>query len=279
MTPGRAPGEATAITLAGPFDAWLRHRELTLEMTKRDILGRYREASFGLLWSLISPFLMLMIYTIAFGYVLKSRWPGTSGNMADYSMLLFVGLIVHGFFSECMNRAPSLIVGNPNLVKRIVFPLQVLPWMSMQSALFHAITNSIVFLLLNLAMRGDVEATLPLLPLVLLPLAVAALGIGWLLSSLSVFLRDIAQVTSVMATALLFLSSAIVPVDTLPAKYQLVFRLNPLTFIIDQAREVAFWGRLPDWSGLGLYLAGALLFAYAGYAVFQKTRPGFADVI
>lgn len=269
----------TAITLAGPFDAWLHHRSLTLEMTKRDVLGRYREASFGLLWSLISPFLMLLIYTLAFGYIMKSRWPGTSGNIADYSMLLFVGLIVHGFFAECMNRAPGLIVGNPNLVKRIVFPLQILPWMAMLSALFHAFANLLVFTLLNLAMRGEIAPTLPLLPLVLLPLAVAALGVGWLLSSLSVFLRDIGQVTGVLSMAMLFLSSAIVPVDALPVKYQLIFRLNPLTFIIDQAREVAFWGRMPDWSGLGLYLLGALLFAYAGYAVFQKLRPGFADVL
>ena len=267
------------VTLAGPFDAWLHHRSLTLEMAKRDVLGRYREASFGLLWSLISPFLMLLIYTLAFGYILKSRWPGTSGNIADYSMLLFVGLIVHGFFAECMNRAPSLIVGNANLVKRIVFPLQVLPWVVVLSALFHAFANLIVFTLLNLVMRGEVVPTLLLLPLVLWPLAVAALGVCWLLSSLSVFLRDIGQVTGVLATAMLFLSSAIVPVDALPAKYQLVFRLNPLTFIIDQAREVAFWGRMPDWTGLGLYLAGALLFAYAGYTVFQKTRPGFADVL
>ena len=267
------------VTLAGPFDAWLHHRSLTLEMAKRDVLGRYREASFGLLWSLISPFLMLLIYTLAFGYILKSRWPGTSGNIADYSMLRFVGLIVHGFFAECMNRAPSLIVGNANLVKRIVFPLQVLPWVVVLSALFHAFANLIVFTLLNLVMRGEVVPTLLLLPLVLLPLAVAALGVCWLLSSLSVFLRDIGQVTGVLATAMLFLSSAIVPVDALPAKYQLVFRLNPLTFIIDQAREVAFWGRMPDWTGLGLYLAGALLFAYAGYTVFQKTRPGFADVL
>ncbi|MDQ2701763.1 MAG: ABC transporter permease [Pseudomonadota bacterium] len=248
-------------------------------MSKRDVLGRYREASFGLLWSLISPFLMLLIYTLAFGYILKSRWPGTSGNIADFSMLLFVGLIVHGFFAECLNRAPSLIVANPNLVKRIVFPLQILPWMVVLSALFHAVTNSIVFMLLNLAMRGEIVPTLPLLPLVLLPLAIAALGVGWLLSSLSVFLRDIGQVTGVVSTALLFLSSAIVPVESLPPHYQFWFKLNPLTFIIDQAREVAFWGRMPDWSGLGLYALGALLFAYFGYAVFQKTRRGFADVI
>lgn len=271
--------EASAIGWAGPFDAWLNHRSLTLQMTRRDVLGRYREASFGLLWSLFSPFLMLLIYTLAFGYILKSRWPGTSGNIADFSMLLFVGLIVHGFFAECLNRAPGLIVGNPNLVKRIVFPLQILPWMVVLSGLFHAVANSIVFMLLNLAMRGEIVPTLPLLPLVLLPLALASLGVGWLLSSLSVFLRDIAQITGVLATALLFLSSAIVPVSTLPPEYQLAFYLNPLTFIIDQAREVAFWGRMPNWTGLGLYSVGALLFAYFGYAVFQKTRQGFADVI
>lgn len=270
---------SSVFSLTGPFDAWLRHRSLTWQMAKRDVLGRYRGASFGLLWSLISPFLMLLIYTLAFGYLLKSRWPGTSGNIADFSMLLFIGLIVHGFFAECLNRAPILIVSSPNLVKRIVFPLQVLPWMMVLSALFHAIANSLVYVALNLALRGEFMPTVLLLPLVVLPLAVAALGVGWLLSSLSVFLRDIGQITGVLATAMLFLSSAIVPVDTLPDHYQWVFRLNPLTFIIDQAREVAFWGRMPDWAGLGLYAMGAVLFAYLGYAVFQKTRRGFADVL
>ncbi len=269
----------SAFSMAGPFDAWLHHRSLTLEMAKRDILGRYRGASFGLLWSLLSPFFMLLIYTLAFGYLLKSRWPGTSGNIADFAMLLSVGLIVHGFFAECLNRAPQLIVSNSNLVKRIVFPLQVLPWTMVLSALFHAFANFLVYVGLNLALRGEMVPTLPLLPLVMLPLAMAALGVGWLLASLSVFLRDIGQVTGLLATAMLFLSSAIVPVDTLPEHYQWVFRLNPLTFIIDQAREVAFWGRMPDWAGLGLYAVGATLFAYLGYAVFQKTRRGFADVL
>ena len=273
------PRLSSAFSAIGPFDAWLRYRSLTWEMAKRDVLGRYRGASFGLLWSLISPFFMLLIYTLAFGYLLKSRWPGTSGNIADFSMLLFIGLIVHGFFAECLNRAPVLIVSNPNLVKRIVFPLQVLPWMMVLSALFHALANSFVYAMLNLVLRGELVVTTPLLPLVMLPLAVAALGMGWLLSSLSVFLRDIGQITGLLATAMLFLSSAIVPVDTLPERYQWVFRLNPLTFIIDQAREVAFWGRMPDWAGLALYMAGALLFAYLGYAIFQKTRRGFADVL
>ncbi|CAD7725052.1 hypothetical protein LMG31886_36910 [Xanthomonas hydrangeae] len=268
-----------AFSPLGPFQAWVRHRTLTLELTRRDVLGRYKGASFGLLWSLISPFLMLLIYTIAFGYVLKSRWPGTSDNIADFAMLLFMGLIVHGFFAECLSRSPMMIVGNPNLVKRIVFPLDILPWTVMLSALFHAFTNALVFALLNFLLRGELHPTMLLLPLVFLPLAIGMLGVGWLLSSLSVYLRDINQVTGVLATAVLFLSSAIIPVDTLPQKYQLIFHLNPLTFIIDEARAVGFWGRMPDWQGLATYLLGALVFAYLGYAVFQKTRRGFADVL
>ncbi|MFC4726856.1 ABC transporter permease [Coralloluteibacterium thermophilus] len=267
------------LTLSGPFNAWLKHRSLTIELARRDVLGRYRGASFGLLWSLISPFFMLIVYTVAFGYILRARWPGTTGDTADFAMLLFMGLIVHGFFAECLTRAPALIVGNANLVKKIVFPLDVLPWTVVLSALFHAFANVLVFVLLNMMLRGEIHATVLLWPLVLVPLAFVALGVIWLLSSLSVFLRDIGQVTGVLATALLFLSSAIIPVETLPEGYQVVFRLNPLTFIIDQAREVAFWGRLPDWQGLGLYLLGAVGFAYFGFAVFQKTRRGFADVL
>lgn len=256
-----------------------KHRNLLWELVRRDVLGRYRGASFGIFWSLLSPFLMLVVYTLAFGYILKARWPGATDNMADFAMLLFIGLVVHGFFAECLTRSPSLIVSSPNLVKRIVFPLETMPVVVTISALFHAGMNVLVFLLINFILRGELPAGVVLLPVVFLPLAIAVLGMGWLLSSIGVFLRDISQVVGVVATAMLFLSSAIVPVDTLPENYQLVFRLNPLTFIIDQAREVLFWGRMPDWLGLMFYALGATAFAIFGYVVFQKTREGFADVL
>lgn len=268
-----------AVLALGPLAVWLRQRPLLVELAKREILGRYRGASFGLAWSLLSPFLMLGVYTVAFGYVLKARWPSAGEGTADFALLLFLGLIVHGFLAECMTRAPMLVAGNPNLVKKIVFPLEVLPWTLVLSALFHALANAVVFAALALAARGELHPTSALLPIVLAPLALVALGVTSIVSSLSVFLRDIGQVMGVLATALLFLSSAIVPVETLPTEYQALFRLNPLTFIIDQAREVAFWGRTPDWAGLGLYFLGALGFAYAAHAVFQKTRRGFADVL
>lgn len=265
--------------LAEPFSAFGRHWSLTRELTKRDVLGRYRGASFGLLWSVLSPFLMLLVYTVAFGSIFKSRWPQQAEGGPDFTLILFVGLIVHGFFTECLTRAPQLIVGNPSYVKRVVFPLEILPWPMLLSAFFHAVMNVLVLIGLFALRFGAPPWTVVLFPLVLLPLALVGAGTGWLFASLGVYLRDISQITGVMSAALLFLSSAMVPVDTLSPSYQLVFRLNPLTFIIDEARKVALWGQMPDWTGLGLYSLGALAFCYLSYAWFRATRPGFADVL
>ncbi|WP_372361397.1 ABC transporter permease [Xanthomonas sp. NCPPB 1325] len=271
-------GRLTRLVL-GPFDALRERRDLTLELSKREILGRYRGASFGLLWSLISPFLLLIVYTIAFGSIMKSRWPQVAEGQAHFSLVLFVGLIVHGFFAECLSRSPYLIMGNPNFVKRVIFPLEILPWPMVASALFHVLMNTVVFALLRLAMDGQISWTILLLPVVLLPLVVLGLGVSWFLASLGVYFRDITQVTGVLSTALLFLSSAMIPEQAIPESFELVFKLNPLTFIIDQAREVALWGNPPNFIGLGIYMCIAIIVFYAGFAWFKATRRGFADVI
>jgi len=269
----------TSRRLLSPFSALLEHRSLTLELAKRDILGRYRGASFGLLWSLISPFLMLGVYTFGFGVVMKSHWPQTKDANTPFAVILFVALIVHGFFAECLNRSPGLITSQPNFVKRVIFPLDILPWSMILSALFHAMMNIVAFIILRLILEGTITWTIIYLPLVLLPLMLLTLGIAWLLAALGVYLRDIGQVTSVLATAMLFMSSAMYPLSALPERYRFYFKLNPITFIIDQAREVALWGNAPNWSGLALYAIGGLIVAYVGHAWFNATRKGFGDVL
>lgn len=262
-----------------PFSAFRRHRSLTIELTKRDILGRYRGASFGLLWAILSPFLMLLIYAVAFGSIFKSRWPQQAEGGPDYALILFAGLIVHGFFTECLSRAPNLIVGNASYVKRVVFPLEILPWPMVLSAFFHAVVNVFVLLGLQLLRFGPPPWTFIFFPLVLLPLALLCAAVGWLLASLAVYLRDIGQMTGVIAAALLFLSSALVPVESISPNYQFVFRCNPLTFIIDQMRAVTLWGQMPDWHLLGIYTAAAALACVVCYGWFRATRSGFADVL
>lgn len=261
------------------FGAFLRHGSLTWELAKRDVAGRYRGASLGMLWALLGPIMMLIVYSIAFGQVLRSKWPGVAEGGASFTLILFLGLIVHGFFAECFVRSPALVVNNPNYVKRIIFPLEVLPWPMILAALFHFGMNILVFMVFHAVLQGAVPWTIVLLPLVLLPLVALLVGFAWFLASLGVYFRDINQLTPPIATAALFLSSAIIPVESLPQSYQAVFHLNPLTFIIDQVRNVALWGVFPDWVGLLQYFAWSMVFAYAGSFWFLSTRKGFADVL
>lgn len=262
-----------------PFASLARHRSLTWELSKREVLGRYRGASFGLAWSVISPFLMLCVYAFAFGTVMKSKWPHEAGGDHSYAVILFVGLIVHGFFAECLTRAPTLVVGNPNYVTRVVFPLDILPWPMMLSALFHALMNVVVLVLLMLALEHRLHPTLLLLPLVFVPLLLITMGVSWFLAAVGVYFRDVSQIMPVVATALLFLSSAIIPVSILPPPLQTLFRLNPLTFFIDEARVVVLMGGQLDWSMLGLATVAGLLVAWFGHAWFMATQRGFADVL
>lgn len=263
----------------GILSAFGSNRSLVYELTRREILGRYRGASFGMLWSLISPFLMLLVYTLAFGFIMKGRWPGSTGSTTDFALILFAGLTIHGFFAECFTRAPQLIISNTSYVKRVVFPLDILVWSMTFSALFHLAMNMVVLLLLYLCVKGGIHPTAVLLPLVVLPLVILTIGIGWITAALGVYLRDIGQIAGVIAAAMLFLSSAIIPVESVPDSYRIVFELNPLTFIINQVREVVVWGRLPDWAGLGIYTLIACAVAVIGHRMFNKLRVGFSDVL
>lgn len=285
MNRAREPGRSDTTALhdsrrwESPFAALMRHKSLTWELTKREVLGRYRGASFGMAWSAISPFLMLGVYAFAFGSVLKSHWPQQTGGGHPYAVILFVGLIVHGFFAECVTRAPGLIVGNTNFVKRVVFPLDILPWPMMFSALFHALVNVMVLALLMLILEHQLHPTLLLLPIVFLPLALLTIGMSWFLASLSVYFRDVSQVMPVIVTAALFLSSAIIPVAVLPPALQTLFKLNPLTYFIDEARVVVLTGGVPNWTALGVATLCGLLAAWLGHAWFLATQRGFADVL
>lgn len=265
--------------LSGPFAALGRYRDLTSELTRRDVLGRYRGANFGLLWSLLGPLMMLVVYTIAFGSILGSRWNQASGDTASFGIVLFLGIMVHALFAECLSRSPRLMIDNANYVKRVVFPLHVLPWVVVLSAAFHFMMNLLVFAVLCLLVTGKFSSYIVLAPVVVAPLALMTVAVCWVVSSLGVYVRDLHLAMPVVVTAMLFLSSAIIPIDAVPEHYRVVFHLNPLTFFIDQLREVALWGRPPDWAGLLERSGVAVVLAYAAYAWFAISRRGFADVL
>ncbi|NYT83428.1 ABC transporter permease [Alcaligenaceae bacterium] len=254
-----------------------RNRSLLLDMTHREIWGRYKGASMGLLWSLITPLLMLVVYTTVFGGIFKARWGGT-GTTIEFALQLFCGMTLHGFLAECLTRAPSKLFDHANYVKKVVFPLEILPVIVVLSALFHTAIGLLILVVGSIAVHQAVFVTLIAIPAVLAPLILLCLGASWFLAAATVYLRDIAQITGLVAALLLFLAPIFYPVSMIPEAYQPLMGLNPLTVPIEQLREV-IGGNWPDWRALAWHGAGSLVVAWLGYAWFQKTRKGFADVL
>ena len=275
------PHSAHPTSLTALAGSCWRNRQLIVQMTKREVVGRYQGSAFGLAWSFLNPVFMLVVYTFVFSEIFKIRWGGMDGDdsKTQFALVLFVGMIVLSLFSEVLNRAPSLILSNVNYVKKVVFPIEILPLIAMGAALFHSLISLAVLLAAFALFNDYLHWTAIFIPLVLLPLVILTMGLAWMLASLGVFLRDVGQTIGLITTVLMFLSPVFYPVTAVPERFHPFIMANPLTFIIEQAREVLIWGHVPNWVGLSAYTLAAAAIAWAGYAWFQKTRKGFADIL
>jgi lipopolysaccharide transport system permease protein len=274
------PHQTPSASIGELFASLWRNRQLILQMTKREVIGRYRGSILGLAWSFFNPLLMLTVYTFVFSVVFRARWAVNGGeDKASFAIFLFVGMIVHGLFAECVNRAPSLILSNVNYVKKVVFPLEILPAVAMGSALFHAGISLIVLLAVRLVVNQQLAWTAIFAPVIIMPLCLVTMGVAWFLSAIGVYLRDVNQTIGIFTTVLLFLSPVFYPTTALPAEYQIWLRLNPLTFIIEECRNVLVSAEVPDWGSWISFLMVSLAGAWTGFWWFQKSRKGFADVL
>jgi lipopolysaccharide transport system permease protein len=283
--PGAAPRGLVAefMTQANPavfLPVLWRHRYLIRQLTWREVTGRYRSSALGFAWSLVTPLVMLSLYTFVFGLVLKARWPGTrAGNLAEFGLMLFAGLTAFSLFSECVNRAPSLITSSPNYVKKVVFPLEVLPVSVLGSALFHTAISALILVVAQQLVSGTPVWTAVFMPLVLLPLACLALGVSWFLASLGVFLRDIGHTVNLVMQVLFFMTPIFYAPEALPSRLQLIVRFNPLAPIVNNMRRVGVLGQPPRWEGLAFSMVVGFVVLCLGHAWFAKSKPAFADVI
>lgn len=260
------------------FRTLWRHRALILELTRREFLGRYQGSFGGVAWSFVQPLFLLSVYTIAFGVILQARW-GFAGGTADYALMMFAGLIVFNAFAECLTRSPALVTGHPNFVKKVVFPLEIFPWIMALNASLHALIGIAVWFAGFLLLHGAPKPTAVLFPVVLLCLFPVLLGVGWALSALGVVVRDIGQLTGVVSHALLFLTPIFYSIDAVPPFLQGVLLANPLTFVVEQLRAVLYFGLFPSWRGMAAYVLFATLFAALSLMLFRRLRPSFSDMV
>ncbi len=285
------PGDAVWISARGqslaallnPLGAWINlwvHRYLIWQFAKREILGRYKGSKLGLFWSAINPLLMLTVYTFVFSVVFKARWNvNTTESKSEFALTMFCGLIVFNLFAECVSRAPLLIVGNPNFVKKVVFPLEILP----VSVLLSSLLLSCVSLFILVAGIGillhSVSPTMYCLPIVLIPIGLFTLGFGWLFASLGVYLRAVGHAITIALQGLLFMPPIFYPMSAVPQPFRSVMEFNPLGQAVEWGRMVLIWGMYPNWIQWGCITLLSVVVAQLGYAWFMKTKRGFADVL
>lgn len=255
-------------------------RGLLYQLIKREIRQRFQGTWLGLGWALLMPIAMLAVYTFVFRSVLRAKWPdtGTDSN-AEFALQLFAGLLVFTFFSEVIARAPTLVSEQPNMVKKVIFPLPVLPWVSVGAASFFSGLSLLVLTLAVFLTRGSLTIHILALPLIIAIFIPVLLGLGWLLSALGVYLRDLGQVVGVLLTPLMFLSPIFYPTSMLPELVQDLMVFNPLALIIESLREVLLQQVWPDFRALLIYGVVSVGVALLGAAFFHKTRKGFADVL
>lgn len=256
----------------------IAQRSLVLELIKREFTGRYRGSFGGVAWSFVQPLFLLSIYTIAFGVILKTRW-AAAGGTAEYALMLFAGLIVFNAFSECLSKSSTLITANPNFVKKVVFPLELLPVVTVATVLAHAMIAIMVWFLGYLLLFGLPKISAVSFPLIIICLVPVLLGVAWLFSAVGVVIRDISQVTGMLNHALLFLTPVFYSIEAAPPFLKNVLMLNPLTFIVEQLRAVLFLGNMPNYIGLFIYFVFAVFFAWCSLVLFRRLRPTFADMV
>lgn len=263
-----------------PLTLLSRHWILLRRLTRREFEARYRGSMLGVAWAIITPVIMMAVYTFVFQSVLATRWPGQAADdRAGYALNLLAGLLVFNVFAECMGRAPRLILENPSYVKKLVFPVEVLPVVALLGAIASAIIGGCVLLVFQMVFEGLPSPAIFLLPLLALPLLLLSLGVCYLLAALGVFLRDIGQVIGPLVMTLMFLSPVFYPAQIVPQPWRDLLALSPMAATIDWVRGAIFLGSLPAAGNYFAHLAFALLFLALGYRTFMALRPGFADVV
>lgn len=260
------------------IQAW-GNRTLIARMVTREVQERYRGTVLGLAWALGAPLATLAAYLFVFMYVFDARWDGGAATKGEYALVMFASLIAFNFFAECLNRAPGLMLENPAYIKRVLFPLDVLPWVCLCSALFNAGTSALVLLVCYGVFIGLPPLTAFLVPVVFLPFILLTLGLVWLFASLGVYIRDLRQFLGVGTTLLMFFSPVFYPAKAVGGGAGVLLWCNPLTFVLENLRSVLFWGNPPEWPLFLAFTCCSLLTAWLGFIWFAKTKQGFADVV
>ncbi len=276
----RRPPIADLLNLSSIARHLFGYRDLIRQFTVREVMVRHKGTSLGLSWAIVQPLLTLAIYTFIFGFVFSNRWGRLGGfEWADFSLHFFAGFVVFSIFSETVNRSPTFVTEHPNLVRKVVFPLEILPVTALGASLVYAGFGLGLLMLATGVLAQTVSWTLVLFPLVLAPLLMITLGVSWFFASLGAFIRDFKQVVPVLTQLVFFMTPIFYDVNQISEKFRWVILLNPLTLVVENSRRTLLWSEMPNWLELRVLYAVGVVVMVLGYAWFAKSKRGLADVL
>jgi homopolymeric O-antigen transport system permease protein len=256
------------------------HRRLIGLLVKREIEAKYKGSLLGLLWMIAMPIAMLCIYTVVFGVIFESHWPDqTKEGITVTALYIYSGLILFTIFSENIGRAPGLVLENTSYVKKLVFPLEILPWVSIISSLVPAAVSFLVFFALYLATFGIPPWTALLLPVLVVPLVLIVVGLSWLLAALGVFFRDLRHAMGLVVMVVMFSAPLFFSLNAVPENMRPYLSINPMVIPLEASKNFLFRGSTAIPGNFWLYLAIAWAMAALGRYAFARLRWGFADVV
>lgn len=257
------------------------NKNLFFQITKRNISARYRGSFLGLLWSFAYPLMMLCVYTFVFGFIFKARWgiPQLADNNAAFPLIMFCGLSVFNLFAEVVNTSPLLIVNNTNFVKKVIFPLEIIPISTVSTIFYYGTTWFILLLIGVLTLLPTLTWTALLLPITIIPLAIFSIGISFLISAFGVYLRDINHLANIITQILFFITPIFYPIELVPERFRWIIQINPLTYFIEETRKLFIYGEMPDLKICSILLVISLIVFQIGFFCFSKMKKGFADVL
>jgi lipopolysaccharide transport system permease protein len=256
----------------------LRHRDLLRALVLRELASKYRGSFIGTAWIVLSPLLMLLVYFFVFHQIFGVRWT-SNGTMHDFLPMLYCGLLLHGFLAESLSRCTPVVFKNAPYVKKVIFPLEILPVSLVATAFIQLVIGLLLLVAILVALGRSIPPTIVFLPLIIAPLFIITIGLSWIVAAMGVFFRDLEHVIGYVMSILLFLSPIFYPASSAPALAQEFLAVNPLSYPIEELRNIAVLGHTPDWSALLFYMIAAIVIVIVGASVFNSTKNFFADVV
>lgn len=266
-------------TSANIFKTVFKNRELISALAEREITAKYKGSYLGLIWAVLQPVMMLAVYTLVFTTVFHARWGGNQESKSDFAIALFAGLMVFNLFSECVGKAPGLVIQNPNYVTKVVFPLEILCIVNLVAGLVQYGISFVVWLIFYLVCGYKLNLVIVMLPIIACPVIMLTLGISWGIAAVGVYIKDLGQIVTFGLSVLLFITPILYPIDALNGAYKYIVGINPLTKCVEYIRNLTMFGKLPDIGDFAMLFVTTYMIMILGYALFDRLKEGFADVI